>query len=157
MMSAVRLYEVSWELVPREARLLLCRTPAGFPSSAQDDMEEPIDLGAWLVEQPAASYVMRVDGHSMKGAGINDGDLVVVSRAAKPRAGSIVVALIHGDRALKRLRKLDGRLGLLPEAKGTPTRSSTRRGLGRGGGARPRLPMTSPICPAGRQRLLSWV
>ncbi len=116
----MRLNEVSWELVPREARILLCRTPAGFPSPAQDDMEEPIDLGAWLVEQPAASYVMRVDGHSMTGAGINDGDLVVVSRATKPRAGSIVVALVHGDRTLKRLRKLDGRLWLVPEAEGYP-------------------------------------
>lgn len=117
---ALSLTEVSWELVPREARILLCRTPAGFPSPAQDDMEEPIDLGAWLVEQPAASYIMRVDGHSMSGAGINDGDLVVVSRAAKPRAGSIVVALVHGDRTLKRLRKLDGRLWLVPEADGYP-------------------------------------
>ena len=42
--------------------LLLVSTPAGFPSLSKDDMEEPVDLGAWLVEQPAASYVMRVDG-----------------------------------------------------------------------------------------------
>lgn len=83
-------------------------------------MEEPIDLGAWLVETPAASYIMRVDGHSMAGAGINDGDLIVVSRAVKPRAGSIVVALVHGDRTLKRLKKLDGRLWLVPEADGYP-------------------------------------
>lgn len=116
----VRVSEVSWTLMPREARILLCRTPAGFPSPAQDDMEEPIDLGAWLVEQPAASYIMRVDGHSMAGAGINDGDLVVVSRAAKARAGSIVVALVHGDRTLKRLRKMDGRFWLVPEAEGYP-------------------------------------
>ena len=116
----VRLQEIAWELVPREAAMLLYRTPAGFPSPAQDDMEEPIDLGAWLVETPAASYIMRVDGHSMAGAGINDGDLIVVSRAVKPRAGSIVVALVHGDRTLKRLKKLDGRLWLVPEADGYP-------------------------------------
>lgn len=119
-MNSVQLAEISYDLIPREARILLCTTPAGFPSPAQDDLEEPIDLGAWLVEQPAASYVMRVDGHSMAGAGIADGDLIVVSRAKRPRAGHIVVALVHGERTLKRLKRLDGRLWLVPEAEGYP-------------------------------------
>lgn len=47
-MIGVRLQEIKWEHVPLESRLLLCWTPAGFPSPAQDDIEEPIDLGAWL-------------------------------------------------------------------------------------------------------------
>jgi DNA polymerase V len=81
-------------------------------------MEEPIDLGAWLVEHPAASYIMRVDGQSMAGAGINDGDLIVVNRAKAPRSGAIVVALVHGDRTLKRLRFVDGRHWLVPEGEG---------------------------------------
>jgi DNA polymerase V len=119
-MSALRLHEIPFELVPREVPLLLVRTPAGFPSPAQDDMQEPIDLGAWLVQQPAASYIMRVEGQSMSGVGINDGDLIVVNRAKKPRAGSIVVALVHGDRTLKRLRHMDGRYWLVPEAEGYP-------------------------------------
>ena len=83
-------------------------------------MEQPIDLGALLMEKPAASYVMRVDGYSMTGAGITDGDLIIVSRADEPRPGDIVVALVHGDRTLKRLKKLDGRLWLVPEAEGYP-------------------------------------
>lgn len=112
------LTELSWVSVPLEMPLMLCRTPAGFPSPAQDDMEEPIDIGAWLIDKPAASYLMRVDGHSMNGAGINDGDLIVVSRAEKPRPGHIVVALVHGDRTLKRLRRLGDRLWLVPEAEG---------------------------------------
>jgi DNA polymerase V len=119
-MQTVRLHDVPYALLPREVPLLLTRTPAGFPSPAQDDMEEPIDLGAWLVEHPAASYIMRVDGQSMAGAGINDGDLIVVNRAKTARAGSIVVALVHGDRTLKRLRKMDGRHWLVPEAEGYP-------------------------------------
>jgi DNA polymerase V len=73
-----------------------------------------------LVEQPAASYIMRVDGHSMTGAGIADGDLIVVSRAKRPRSGHIVVALVHGERTLKRLKRLDGRMWLVPEAEGYP-------------------------------------
>jgi DNA polymerase V len=53
-------------------------------------------------------------------AGINDGDLIVVSRAKTPRPGHIVVALVHGDRTLKRLKRMDGRLWLVPEAEGYP-------------------------------------
>ncbi|GAA0661248.1 translesion error-prone DNA polymerase V autoproteolytic subunit [Sphingomonas insulae] len=117
-MTTLRLHEIPYELVQREVPFFLCRTPAGFPSPAQDDMEEPIDLGAWLVEHPAASYIMRVDGQSMAGADINDGDLIVVNRAKTPRSGAIVVALVHGDRTLKRLRHMDGRYWLIPEAEG---------------------------------------
>ncbi len=117
-MLALHLVDVPFDLVPSEARLLLCSTPAGFPSPAQDDMEEPIDLASWLVEHPAASYVMRVSGHSMVGAGISDGDLVVVSRAVEPRPGDIVVALVHGDRTMKRLRRRRDRMWLVPEAEG---------------------------------------
>lgn len=119
-MYAVRLTEIPFKMVPQEVRILLCRTPAGFPSPAADELEEPIDLGEWLIEQPAGSYVMRVDGHSMTGAGINDGDLIVVSRAKAPRPGHIVVALVQGDRTLKRLKRMDGRLWLVPEAESYP-------------------------------------
>ena len=118
LMPALLLHDLPFEIVPLEARLLLCSTPAGFPSPAADDIEEPIDLGTWLIEQPAASYVMRVDGISMAGAGINDGDLIVVSRAKKPRPGHIVVALVHGDRTLKRLKRAGDRLWLIAEAEG---------------------------------------
>lgn len=117
-MGTVQLHDVAYELIPQSLPCFLVRTPAGFPSPAQDDMEEPIDLGAYLVEHPAASYIMRVEGGSMAGAGINDGDLIVVNRAKRPRTGSIVVALVHGDRTLKRLKHMDGRHWLIPEAEG---------------------------------------
>ena len=117
-MQPLRLHDVPFELVPHEVMFLLIDAPAGFPSPAADDLEEPIDLGSWLIEHPAASYVMRVAGGSMTGAGINDGDFIVVSRSVAPKPGHIVVALVHGDRTLKRLRKMDGRLWLVPEADG---------------------------------------
>lgn len=117
-MLPLTLYELPFEMVPSEARLLTVSTPAGFPSPAQDDMEEPIDLAAWLIDHPAASYVMRVSGHSMADAGISDGDLVVVSRAVQARPGDIVVALVDGDRTMKRLRRSGDRLWLVPEADG---------------------------------------
>lgn len=98
--------------------LLMIGTSAGFPSPAQDDMEEPINLADWLIEHPAATYIMRVDGYSMTGAGITDGDLIIVSRAKKPVPGHVVVAVVHGDRTLKRLRKREDRYWLVPEADG---------------------------------------
>ena len=117
-MHAVRLLPVPHILIPCEVRLLTCTTPAGFPSPAADDMEEPIDLASWLVEHPAACYVMRVAGHSMGDAGIHDGDYIVVNRAKKARHGHVVVALVHGDRTLKRLKRRGERYWLCAEAPG---------------------------------------
>ena len=117
-MPSLTLHDVSFEVVAHELPLFVCTTSAGFPSPAQDDMEEPIDLAGWLIDHPAASYVMRVSGHSMTGAGVSDGDLVVVSRAVEPRPGDIVVALVHGDRTMKRLRRRRDRMWLVPEAEG---------------------------------------
>lgn len=111
---------VPFTIAAAEVPMFVVSIPAGFPSPAQDDMEEPINLGDWLVEHPAASYIMRVEGHSMHGAGISDGDLIVVSRAKKARAGHIVVALVHGDRTLKRLRRREGRHWMVAEAEGYP-------------------------------------
>lgn len=69
-MTILTLHGVPFEVIAREVPLFVHTTPAGFPSPAQDDMEEPIDLAAWLIDHPAASYVMRVAGHSMVDAGI---------------------------------------------------------------------------------------
>lgn len=110
------LTDVPRRAVALECRLLLCRMDAGFPSPAADDLEEPIDLGRWLVERPAARYVMRVVGSSMAAANIADGDHVVVDRSVAPSSGHIVVALVHGDRTLKRLRRRGGGLWLVPRA-----------------------------------------
>ena len=84
--------------------------PAGFPSPADDYLEGEIDLARLLVERPAASFVMRVSGHSMSGAGILDGDLVVVDRSLDARLGH-VVAVLDGEMTIKRLRRRrDGRM-----------------------------------------------
>jgi DNA polymerase V len=49
-MPVLLLHDLPFEIVPLEARLLLCSTPAGFRSPATDDIEEPIDSGTWLIE-----------------------------------------------------------------------------------------------------------
>lgn len=118
MSRALCLVELPFEHRPLELPVALTRIPAGFPSPATDDLQEPIDIAQWLVENPAASYIMRVEGHSMTGAGISDGDLIVVSRAVRPRPGHVVVAVVHGERTLKRLVRIGDRLWLVPEADG---------------------------------------
>ena len=77
--------------------------PAGFPSPAEDYLETPLDLTEYLIENRAATFMMRVDGDSMKDAGILDGDLLVVDRAAKPVNGSVVVVAVNGAYTVKRV------------------------------------------------------
>jgi DNA polymerase V len=88
--------------LPLHGRLI----PAGFPSPADDYLEGEIDLAAFLIERPSATFVMRVSGHSMTGAGILDGDFVIVDRSRTARHGHIVVATCNGEMTLKRLHLL---------------------------------------------------
>ena len=113
---------------------------AGFPSAADDYLSGEIDLGRYLIERPAASYVMRVTGPSMSGAGILDGDLVVVDRSLEPSPGRVVVAVVPGETTIKRLHRLkDGRTVLKAEHPDYPARPRV--------GRRPR-----DGAPAGRRR-----
>ena len=95
--------------------LLAFRVSAGFPSPADDYLEGRIDLNEHLIHHPAATFFVRVSGDSMKGAGIFDGDLLIVDRAAEVTSGSIVVARIHDEFTLKRVRKTGNRVFLVPE------------------------------------------
>lgn len=77
---------------------------AGFPSPAQDYFDGRIDLNAHLIKDITSTYVVRVTGSSMEGAGISDGDELIVNRALEPRDGSVVVAVLDGELTVKRLR-----------------------------------------------------
>jgi len=76
---------------------------AGFPSPAADYAADPIDLNKYLAENPATTFVVRVEGDSMIGAHIEHNDLAVVNRLAKPEHGKIVVAFVQGEFTMKRL------------------------------------------------------
>ena len=91
------------------------RVPAGFPSPATDHLEDGLDLNAYLVQHPAATFLFSVQGHSMQGAGILDGDKVVVDRSVDARHGHIVVAAVDGEFTLKRLYQRHNRVELHPE------------------------------------------
>ena len=99
---------------PLALRCYTSRVAAGFPSPADDHLEGPLDLNAHLVAHPAATFVVRVAGDSMTGAGIRDGDLLVVDRSREAVSGSIVVAVVDGELTVKRLRV--GKQGVRLEA-----------------------------------------
>jgi DNA polymerase V len=77
---------------------------AGFPSPAQDYFDGRIDLNAHLIKDITSTYVVRVSGESMTGAGISDGDELIVNRALEPHDGCVVVAVLDGELTIKRLR-----------------------------------------------------
>ena len=86
---------------------------AGFPSPAEDYIERSLDLNDHLIPHPAATFFVRVRGGSMTGAGIHDGDLLIVDRSLDPRDRSVVIAILAGELTVKRLRLRPGRRPLL--------------------------------------------
>jgi DNA polymerase V len=88
---------------------------AGFPSPAEDYVERPLDLHELLVEHPAATFFVRVEGDSMKGAGMQSGDILIVDRSLAPQSGKIVVALLNGEFTVKRLKIECQKIYLIPE------------------------------------------
>lgn len=96
---------------------------AGFPSPADDFIESEIELPRWLAPNPPATFLWRVAGWSVVGAGIHDGDVVIVDRSLQPVAGDVVLAIIDGVASLKRYR-LDGNRAVLafdsPDLPATP-------------------------------------
>ncbi|WP_225437235.1 translesion error-prone DNA polymerase V autoproteolytic subunit [Arthrobacter sedimenti] len=81
--------------------------PSGFASPAQDWFEDRIDLNRHLIKDITSTYIVRVSGHAMDGAGISDGDELIVDRALQPRDGSVVIAVLDGEFIIRRLRITD--------------------------------------------------
>lgn len=90
---------------------------AGFPSPALDFMEQRINLNTALSENPLATFFVKVDGHSMIDAGINDKDVLVVDRSLTAEDNSIAVCFIDGEFTVKRIKLEKEGLWLLPENK----------------------------------------
>jgi DNA polymerase V len=88
---------------------------AGFPSPAEDYLEQNLDLNEHLIQHPAATFFVRVDGDSMKGAGIHRGDILIVDRALEPVNGRIVIAVVQGEFTVKRIRICAEKISLEPE------------------------------------------
>src|SRR5690625_1650616 len=77
----------------------------GFPSPAQDHVEAPISLDDLLDIQAPHIYIVRASGNSMTGAGIYDGDWLIVDRSLTARHGHIIIAALHGEPLVRRLHR----------------------------------------------------
>ncbi len=93
---------------------------AGFPSPAEDYLRNSLDFNRDLIKHPEATFYGRVDGDSMRDAGIDDGDIAVIDRSLEAADGDIIVAYVNEEFTIKRLdlkHKQEGYIELLPANK----------------------------------------
>jgi SOS regulatory protein LexA len=93
---------------------------AGLPNPVDDAHADALTIDDYLIERPSQTVLIRVKGDSMQDAGILEGDLVVVEKAATARRGDVVVAIVDGQFTLKRLDVERGQFVLKPENKAYP-------------------------------------
>lgn len=89
---------------------------AGFPSPADDYMEKELDLNELVVQHPAATFYVRVQGNSMQNAGIFSGDILVIDRSLTAQNKNIIIAVLDGEFTVKRLIKEEGNIYLIAES-----------------------------------------
>jgi DNA polymerase V len=90
---------------------------AGFPSPADDFKESKISIDQEVVKNESATFYARVVGQSMQGAGLDDGDLIVIDRSQEPGNGKIAVCYVDGEFTVKRLKVENECIYLMPENK----------------------------------------
>ena len=78
---------------------------AGFPSPAEEELADTINMDEYLIENKEATFILKVSGDSMKDAGIVEGDMVIVERNSSPKEGDIVIAEIDREWTIKYFRK----------------------------------------------------
>ena len=98
--------------------LYAARPAAGFPAPGDDEVEKALDLNDLLIENPSATFFVRVEGDSMEKAGIFSGDILVIDRSIEPIRGTIVVAAVYGEMVVKRLDITGDTVRLLSEQDG---------------------------------------
>ena len=103
--------ETAFEKIP----LFEGSVQAGFPSPADDYMDMDLDLHDHLVQNPSATFCVKAIGESMKDAGIQSGDVMIVDRSLEPENRSIVLAVIDNEFTVKRVNMNDNELYLVPE------------------------------------------
>ncbi|MCS5590757.1 MAG: translesion error-prone DNA polymerase V autoproteolytic subunit [Candidatus Thioglobus sp.] len=91
------------------------RVQAGFPSPADDHLEDTLDLNTHLINHQEATFFVKAQGDSMIGAGIHQGDILIVDKSLTPKSGKIVIAVVDGEFTVKRLHKYKGNITLKAE------------------------------------------
>jgi DNA polymerase V len=87
----------------------------GFGAATDDYAERGIDLNEQLIRNKPATFFMRVSGEAMIGAGIFDGDVVIVDRSIKPASGKVVIATLNGEMLIRRFERTFNKVRLVPE------------------------------------------
>ena len=101
--------------------VFLDKVSAGFPSPATDYMENKLDLNEYLIKHPAATFIVKANGSSMVNADIYSGDLLIVDRSLTPKNNNIVIASVFGDLTVKKLKKKETSLFLVPANEDYPS------------------------------------
>jgi len=103
-------------LVPENKHVckLLGNVEAGFPSPAEEELVDTLSLDDLLIQNKEASFLLKVSGDSMTGAGIMPGDMVIVDKSLTPKSGDIVIAQVDGEWTMKYLRKRCESVLLIP-------------------------------------------
>lgn len=104
-------------LVPRSMAFpvrLLGTVEAGFPSPAEEELADTLSLDELLIQNHEATFLLKVSGDSMSGAGILPGDMVIIDKGRTPKSGDIVIAEVDGEWTMKYLRKRGNSVALLP-------------------------------------------
>ena len=87
---------------------------AGFPSPAENIIENKLDLNKLLVKNPSSTFFAKVRGESMIDDGVDDSDILVIDKSVTPYDGAIAVCYLDGEFTLKRVRFMDGFILLVP-------------------------------------------
>ena len=87
---------------------------AGFPSPAEEDLADTLSLDDLLIQNKEATFLLKVSGDSMSGAGILPGDMVIVEKGRTPKNGDIVIAEVDGEWTMKYLKKRGESITLIP-------------------------------------------
>ncbi len=134
---------------PMPLPLLARAVRAGFPSPADDFIEEEIDLQRLLITNRPATFLVRVAGDSMIGKGLFDGDLAIVDRSLTPRDGDVVVVDVDGERSFKVWGRPRAPRDARLRQPALPRLPARRRSAGRGLGRRVRQRQPAPPGRAG--------
>ncbi|MBE9576049.1 LexA family protein [Flavobacterium proteolyticum] len=100
---------------PIETSFISSEIKAGFPSPAADFEESKVSLDHLLIKNKEATFYAKASGNSMIGAGIDDGDILVIDRSLEPRNNAVAVCFIDGEFTVKRIKKTDEAVFLMPE------------------------------------------
>ena len=113
--SGMEVLRINEDPVKQLIPIFTSRVQAGFPSPADDHLEDTLDLNTHLIHHKEATFFVKAQGESMIGAGIHQGDILIVDKSLSPKSGKIVIAVVDGEFTVKRLHKYKGNITLKAE------------------------------------------